>query len=304
VAAASSEPTHSRQGVLLLVLGSILISFSGVFVKVAAVSPTVAGVYRTVFGALALLLIAAIRRDALWRGWRPFLFALLAALFFAGDLFFWHRSIHYIGPGLATILGNSQVIVLALVGVLVFGERATWQFLVSLPLVMLGLLLLVGADWNTLGPTYRTGIVFGVLTALTYAGYLLTLRRAQRAEVRMSASANLAVVTILTAVIMLVMARIEGQSLHIPDTRSWSVLLTYGVVCQAVAWVMISRALRLVDTSRVGLILLLQPTLTFVWDMIFFKRPTTMIEALGALLAVSAIYLGAARTRPRRRASS
>lgn len=297
----SSPPTHSRQGVLLLLLGSVLISFSGVFVKVAAVSPTVAGVYRNIFGALALLLLAGFRRDTLWRGWRPFLFALLASLFFAADLFFWHRSIHYIGPGLATILGNSQVIVLALVGVLVFGEQATWRFLVSLPMVLLGLLLLVGGDWNTLGPTYRRGIVFGILTALTYAGYLLTLRRAQRAEIRMSASANLAVITVLTALLMLLMVRVEGSSLHIPDKRSWGVLITYGVVCQAVAWVMISRALRLVDASRVGLILLLQPTLTFVWDILFFKRPTSFVEALGALLAVGAIYLGAARTRPRRR---
>ena len=284
-----------RQPFLLLVLGSILISFSGVFVKIADVSPTVAGVYRNVFGALALFGLVFVRRDALWRGWRPVFFALIAAIFFAGDLFFWHRSIHYIGPGLATILGNSQVFVMALVGIFVFGERRTWQFAASLPLVVLGLWMLVGADWNILGPTYRLGVVFGGLTAVTYAGFLLTLRRAQRARVRLSAATNLAMVTTLTAGIMLLMARMEGSSLHIPNTRSWLVLITYGVVCQGVAWALISRALRFVDASRVGLVLLLQPTLTFVWDMLFFQRPTTILEGLGALLALGAIYLGSVR---------
>jgi len=284
-----------RQGLLLLVVGSILISFSAVFVKIADVSPTVAGVYRNAFGALALFALAGVRRDALWRGWAPLGYAFLAAAFFAGDLFFWHRSILYIGPGLATILGNSQVFVMALVGLFVFRERATWQFLLSLPLVVLGLLMLVGADWNTLGPTYRLGVVFGGLTAATYAGFLLTLRRAQRAQVRLSAAANLAVVTSLCALLMVLMARIEGKPLRVPDTTSLLVLAAYGVLCQGVGWALISRAIRVVEASRVGLVLLLQPTLTFVWDMLFFHRPTSLVEGLGALLALGAIYLGSVR---------
>ena len=288
-----------RHPFVLLVLGSVLISFSAVFVKIADVTPTVAGVYRNLFGAMALFALAFLRRDALWRGWRPLLYALIAAVFFAGDLFFWHRSIHYIGPGLATILGNSQVFVMAIVGIFVFGERRTWQFAVSLPLVVLGLLMLVGADWSTLGPTYRLGVVFGGLTAVTYAGFLLTLRRAQRSPVRLSAAANLAVVTTLTAAVMVLMARIEASTLHVPNTRSWLVLIAYGVICQGVGWALISRALRSVDASRVGLVLLLQPTLTFVWDMLFFRRPTTLIEGLGALLALGAIYLGSVRRPPR-----
>jgi drug/metabolite transporter (DMT)-like permease len=284
-----------RQAYSLLIVGSILISLSAVFVKIADVGPTVAGVYRNLFGAAALLLFALWRRDVLWRGLTPLLYALLAAAFFAGDLFFWHRSIHYIGPGLATILGNSQVFVMAIVGIFVFGERRTWQFFTSLPLVVLGLLMLVGADWNSLGPTYRLGVLFGGLTAVTYAGFLLTLRRAQRSHVRLSAGANLAIVTICTAGLLWIMARLEGDSLHIPNARSWLVLVTYGVVCQGVGWALISRALRSVDASRVGLVLLLQPTLTFVWDMLFFQRPTTVVEGAGALLALGAIYLGSAK---------
>lgn len=284
-----------RQGFILLVLGSVLISFSAVFVRIADVGPTVAGVYRNVFGALALYVLAALRRDTLWRGWTPLVFAFIAGAFFAGDLFCWHRSIHYIGPGLATILGNSQVFIMALVGLFVFGERATWQFLLSLPLVVLGLLMLVGADWNTLGSTYRLGVVFGGLTAVTYAGFLLTLRRAQRAPVRLSAGANLAVVTTFTAVLMVLMARAEGEPLRIPDQRSFVVLAAYGVLCQGLGWALISRAIRVVDASRVGLVLLLQPTLTFVWDILFFARPTTLVEGLGALLALGAIYLGSVR---------
>jgi drug/metabolite transporter (DMT)-like permease len=50
-----------------------------------------------------------------------------------------------------------------------------------------------------------------------------------------------------------------------------------------------------VEASRAGLLLLLQPALTFVWDVLFFGRPTTAPEALGAALAIGAIYMGSAR---------
>jgi drug/metabolite transporter (DMT)-like permease len=42
------------------------------------------------------------------------------------------------------------------------------------------------------------------------------------------------------------------------------------------------------------LILLLQPALAFVWDVLFFQRPTTLVNWLGVMLALAAIYLGMA----------
>ena len=58
-----------------------------------------------------------------------------------------------------------------------------------------------------------------------------------------------------------------------------------------------SRALVVVEASRAGLILLLQPTLAFIWDVLFFARPTGVVDALGAGLALTAIYIGGTRRR-------
>ncbi len=280
---------------LQIVAGSILISFSAVFVKLASVGPTTSGVYRNVFGAIALFAIVAARRDRVWNGMRRLRWALVAGLFFAADIFFWHRSILYVGPGLATILGNFQVFFMAGVGLLVFHERATWRFLAAIPLAVLGLLLLVGLHWGDFDPTYRRGVFYGILTAVSYALYLLSLRGARRERERVSAVANLAVVSAVTALLLLVIARASGESLRIPDGRTAVVLVAYGVLCQALGWILISRTFHLVDASRASLILLLQPALTFVWDVAFFGRPTTALEAGGAALAIAAIYMGSLR---------
>jgi len=290
-------PQHRAE--LEIVAGSLLISFSGVFVKIAHIGPTAAGVYRNLFGAIALLAIALARRDSFWRGWNNLRWVLLGGAAFAADIYFWHRSIHYVGPGLATILGNFQVFFMAAAGIFFFHEPATLRFLISIPVAVAGLFLLVGLNWSGFDPTYRKGVVFGVFTATSYAAYLLCLRGARREKNRLSAPANLTWVSGITAALLAITALIGGESLVIPDTNTALVLIAYGVLCQACGWIIISRNFQRVDASRAALILLLQPALTFAWDILLFHRPTSGIEMTGALIAISAIYLGAVRSATR-----
>lgn len=279
-------------GIIQLLIGSVLISFSAVFVKLVDVGPTASGFYRNLFGAAALLVFVVVRRETMWRGRGPVLWACFGGALFAADIFFWHRSIIFVGPGLATILGNFQVFFLAAVGILVLRERVTWRFVVAIPLALTGLFMLVGVDWGSLDAGYKVGVGFGVLTAISYASYLLVLQRSQRAERRLGPMPNLAVISAFTALLLAGSVLVEGESFAIPNGRSWAALVAYGVVCQALGWIVISKGLVKMDASRAGLVLLLQPTLTFIWDMVFFDRPTTGIEIVGALLALAAIYLG------------
>ena len=284
-----------RRGELQIVIGRVLISFSAIFVKMVTVGPTTSAVYRNVFGALALLPMVILRRDSWWKGMRAFRWVLLAGVCFAADLYFWHRAILYVGPGLATLLGNFQVFFVAAAGLLVFHERVTVRFLLSVPLALLGLFMLVGVKWGAFDAAYRRGVIYGILTAVSYGGYLLCMRAARREPNRLSAVANLAFSTVCTAAILAAVAAARHESLHVPDARSWGILAAYGILCQALGWIVISRPLHVVDASRAALILMLQPALTYLWDVLFFHRPMTAVEAGGAGLAIAAIYLGNAR---------
>ncbi|UCG53773.1 MAG: DMT family transporter [Candidatus Latescibacterota bacterium] len=286
-----------RLGMVQLLVGATMISFSPVFVKLADVGPTMAGFYRNLFGGMFLLVIVLTRGEKLWAGFRPFALASTCGVLFAADLTFWHRSIHYVGPGLATIIGNFQIFFLAAFGIAVFRERIDWKYLVSIPLAIFGLFLIVGIDWSRLESSYKIGVLCGVATAITYAAYLLVLQRSQWETRRLAAAANLCIISLVTAVVMGVEGRLQGESFHIPDWQSWSSLLAYGVICQAIGWMTISRALVKVEASRAGLILLLQPTLAFIWDILFFSRPTDIVDVAGASLALVAIYLGGSRER-------
>jgi drug/metabolite transporter (DMT)-like permease len=274
-----------------------MISFSPVFVALADVGPTMAGFYRNLFGGLFLFILVVARGDRLWAGGRPFAMAAVCGILFAADLSFWHRSIHHVGPGLATIIGNFQVFFLAAFGIIVFKEKPDWRYIISVPLAIVGLFLIVGLDWSRLESHYKLGVLFGLATALTYAAFVLILQNAQRRERRLSATANLCVISLVSTAAMAVEGSFQGESFLIPNPHSWGALLAYGVVCQGIGWIMISRALVNVEASRAGLILLLQPTLAFIWDVLFFARPTGALDAVGALIALIAIYFGGSREK-------
>lgn len=293
-----TKPARSQRtvGYLQLGAGAALISFSAVFVKLAHVGPTTAGFYRVLFGGIMLLILLAVRRERLFQGLRHTVLLAVCGLIFALDLTLWHRSIHYIGPGLATLIANFQVFFLALIGVLGLGERVTWKLALSILMAMGGLYLLVGLNWNALGADYKTGVILGLFTALCYTAYILTLRKSQSAGAE-SGFPAIAIISLFTAMFLGMEAWIFHESIAIPDKQTWFALVGYGFCGQVLGWVLISRGLPRVEASRAGLILLLQPTLAFLWDILFFARPTVPMEILGALLALLGIYLGTVSRR-------
>jgi drug/metabolite transporter (DMT)-like permease len=109
-------------------IGAFLIGFSSVFVKLAHVGPTTAMFYRFLFGFIALGVFSVLMRRRLWADAPYFVLCFAGGLAFSLDLFFWHRCIHYVGPGLATILANLQVFSLAFVGIAWLGENPTRIF--------------------------------------------------------------------------------------------------------------------------------------------------------------------------------
>lgn len=283
--------TETRATIRLL-FGAVCISFSAVFVKVLSVPPAVSAFYRLLFGGGFLLLYILATKRLLSKALTGLLAIFLAAAFFAADLWTWHRSIIYVGPGLATILANFQVFFLALAGVLFFGERWRWQLIVAIPMALLGLGMIVGFDWRMLTEQYRTGIWLGLLTAAFYAAFILSLRRTRTDGRQRSAVVDLALVSLFSAALLGIGATAAGDSLALSWSRDLGILLAYALVAQVFGWLLIAHSLAQVPASRVGLILLLQPLLAFVWDVLFFSRSIAPTELTGAVLTLLGIYLG------------
>ena len=278
---------------LRLFIGAALISLSPVWVKLVDVPPSTSGFYRVLFGSAALVVFLLVTRKRPSFSKPAWLMLVIAAVFFALDLWFWHRSINYIGPGLSTLLANFQVFIMMIAGFVLFKQIPRPIQLLAVPMALMGLALIVGLDWNELPADYRLGVIFGLLTAVAYAGYLLSIRQARQDSPYRVPTRELAVVSVICAAVMAVTVIGEGESLRIPSAADFGWLLAYGVLSHSLGGLFIASSLPQVTTAEAGLALLLQPTLSFAWDVLFFSRPMTLLELTGAMIALLAIYLGA-----------
>lgn len=283
---------------LAMAAGAALLSCTSIFVVLAQVAPTVSAFYRMLFG--GVLLLGWVGFTGRWRrlGAADVALALLPAVGFATDLIFSHRSILWVGPGVATLLTNFQVFLLALVGWIAYRERLGRAFLPGMLLALAGLWLLVGAHWSLLDAHHRLGVWLGLASCLAYAVYLLSFRRAlSGGRTALSAAQFLGLMSLLCAGLLGVWCVVEGDSLALPTIRSWSALLALGFFGQVVAWMLMVRAMPRLPASLVGLLLLLQPALAFVLDVLLFGRRTTAGDWIGLSLALAGILLGTLRPR-------
>jgi len=289
---------HLRNPHFRLFIGAFLISFSPIFVRLVSVSPTASAFYRTLFGAIALLVYLLIVRGRQLPRRAIWLALASATLFFALDLWFWHRSVLLIGPGLSTLIANLQVFFMIAAGWLLFRERPGWIQIVAAPIAIAGLALIAGADWSALEDGFRLGMVLGLLTAVSYAGYLLSMRRARNHSSDPLPIVEVATVSVFVSLILGATALAEGTSLAIPTLGDFGWLLAYGVLAHAVGLMLIASSLIEVTAAEVGIALLLQPALSLLWDVLIFQRAFSAIEGFGVVLTLAAIYLGSQRRAP------
>ena len=284
----------SARPVAGIFLGAVIISFSSVFVVLSQVHPLISAFYRVLFGCIFVAVPCFARKELKQVRLTSSLMAAGCGIFFAADLISWHFCIGFVGPGLATILGNMQVFILALAGVLLFKEKLGVTYLLALPLAVTGLYMIIGLDKAQLTHQYLIGLGLGGITALSYSGFLLLMRYVNTSkggpiflyQVIMTGTCSLIVGTV---------AKTTGHSFAIVKLSSFFSLAGLGLLSQGFAWVIISHYLPRVDTSRAGLILLLQPSLSFVWDVVFFHRETGAMGWAGVAVVLIAIYMGMVR---------
>ncbi|HET7027701.1 MAG TPA: DMT family transporter, partial [Candidatus Limnocylindrales bacterium] len=216
--------------------------------------------------------------------------AIVAGVFFASDLLFWHHAIEEVGAGLATVLGNMQVLVVAVVAWLFLGERPTARTVVAILIVALGAILisgLVGSGAYGANPTL--GVVFGSITAVSYAGYLLVIRRGSR-DLRRPAG-PVAIATASTMVIALVVGGATGDLSLTPTWPTHGWLLAYGVTSQSVGYLLISLSLPRLPAVLTSIILLAQPVTTVALAMVLLAEAPSVDQLLGVALVVGGIAL-------------
>ena len=173
--------TSDRRPMLIALTGAAVISFSPVFYIYSDTNPSTGAFFRMIYALPALALLAFLVRKSDTRSSGMRWMAFGAGLLLAPDMLSYHISMNFIGIGIATLIGNSQVIIVTLVSWKLFAEKPNPAILISLPVVMIGLVLISGiTDSEPYGEDPIKGVIFGVVTAIFYSIFLIMFRYCNR----------------------------------------------------------------------------------------------------------------------------
>lgn len=270
--------------------GVFLISFSAVFVRLAHVEPITAAFFRSLY-ALPFLIVLSLAKGPDPRTLRERAVGLGAGAMLGIDLVFWHHAIDHIGTGLATVLGNTQVVFVGLMAWWLYGERPSRQALGLIPLVFTGVVLVSGLGRSdAYGADPMRGVMFGVLTALAYTGYLLILRIANRRQG--SPVGPLLDATLGAGLATLILGLVLGDFNPRPHWPAHGWLAALALVSQVFGWLLITKALPKLPALETSVLLLMQPMLTVLWGRLLFAEYLSTVQWWGiacVLLGVGAL---------------
>lgn len=292
---------------LAALAGAMFIAFSGIFYRFAEVSPETATVFRSLYGLPVLGAVAWLerRRFGGMTG-SSIRLAALAGVFFAADLLSWHHAIEFVGAGLATVLGNLQVVVVALVAWALLRERPARTTLFALPVVVAGVVLISGIlDRDAFGKDPLLGVGLGILTALAYSGYLMIIRLVGR-DLRRPAG-PVFVSTAATAVAAAAYGAIAGGLDPVPAWPSHGWLILVGITSQSVGYVLISIGLPRLPSAVTSIILLAQPVVTVALARVLLTETPSTVQIVGVGLVIGGIAIATvpvSRLRDRARRGS
>jgi drug/metabolite transporter (DMT)-like permease len=288
----------SRRPGVAAVAGALTIAFSAILVKLADVEPSTAAIFRCAYALPVLWLIAHLEDRRFGpRPLRERRIAIPAGIFFAADLIFWHHAIGDVGAGLATVLGNLQVIVVPFAAWALLGERIEARILAALPLICSGVVLISGVlETGAYGEHPQRGVLFGFLTGLSYAGFLLVLRRAG-ADLRRPAG-PLFDATLVATVAAIVAGLAIGEADLVPTWPAHAWLITLALTSQVLGWLLITVSLPRLPAALTSVTLTIQPVGSVLLGVILLGEEPSLLQLCGVACIIAGL-LTVARRRAR-----
>lgn len=278
----------SRRGLVLFIALGLIWGIPYLLIKVAVeyVDPAFVVFARVALGALLLIPIVLVRRQLhLLRGHWPWVivFALV-------ELTFTLLALSWAEQRISSSLAALLIAAVPIVGTVLanrFGLDAhiTPRRLVGLGIGFLGVALLVGLDIS--GST-ALAIAALAITVLGYAlGPIVIEKKLQDVPNLPVIAAALAINT----VIYLPFGILQWPTQPVPAS-AWLSLVVLGVVCTALAFVMLFMLIAEIGASRAQVITYINPAVAVILGVLVLSEPVTLGIAIGFPLVLIGSWLG------------
>lgn len=272
------------QALAVLLLGASIIGLAAILVRLSDAGSAATGFWRLVFATPLLALIA--HRSGSLRG-APSKWAMLAGLFFALDLGFWHYGIHYTSVANATVLTNLTPVVVTAFAWIFLKQRPRALFLVAVAAAVGGASMMAIEATGGAPRNQPLGDALSLITAFWYALYFLAITEGRKSE---GASRIMLWAGLTGAPLLLGAAALLGEQLMPTTVTGWAACVGLGLMHVAgqgsIAW-----AMGRLPTPTASVVVLVQPVVAAALGYVLFAEHIGPLQGLGAAVTLGGVIL-------------
>jgi len=293
--AAQADPETNSQPAALaaLLLGAVAVAASAIFVRVSELGALPSAFYRPFLAVPLIWLWLRLRPGPGGRvRHRPESLGdtgrlLLAGALFAGDLSFWHLSLHHTSVANATFFANVAPVFVLGVDRLLFQRRIGRTFLLGSTLALAGTACLAGGSLS-IAPANLVGDGYGIITAAFLASYLMAVERLRQ---DFSTAAIMLWTSIGTAAVLLPVAWASGDTMVANSAYGWIILIALAWISHAAGQGLIAFALAHLPAGMAALGLLTEPVAAAILAMVVLAEPITGWQTVGGAIILWGIFV-------------
>lgn len=243
--------------------------------------------FRYGISAALLGLWMALSKEKFSVGKREIGLLMLLGVLFGGSSLFLFASYAFIPSGLATTLVYLYPVFVALIMVLL-RFYPSWQTWLSIVATFGGIILLSSSSQ---GAEIRpAGILLAVMSALSYAFYLVIVNRSKR--IKHVSEHTLTLYALVTGAILFAVIRcFQGGSLTegIDSAADWGNLLGLAVVPTMISMLTLAVSSRFIGPTKTSVLGVFEPLTAILIGTFMFGEPMTWKMGVGIVICVGAV---------------
>lgn len=272
---------------IALAVGVICISIFPILVKLNLTPGVISAFYRMAIASALILPYVLVKKQLKVPGQKFLWLSVLCGVVFGVDVGVWNIAIQQSTATQATLLTNLSPVWVGVGAFFFLKDKPTTNFWIGTVVAIIGMVMLVGLN-VFLNLDFNLAFGFAILSGMLYAVYMLTSKFILEET---DVITFMTISTVSAAIALGIISFLIGEPFYGFSNEGWFVLVIQGVVCQLLAWLLISYATKHMRATRVSVSLLGQAVLAAVLAWLFLDEAISLQMVIGGLVLLFGIRI-------------
>jgi drug/metabolite transporter (DMT)-like permease len=281
------ESTQDRIALPAVLVGVLAVGAAAIFIRLADAPALGIAFWRCALGVLALLPLAALRREKVPKG-RDLATGAVAGIALGAHFGTWIASLDYTSVAASVVLVSTTPVFVGVAAYLLFGERTSVVSFVGIVLAIAGTAAIAGGEPGS-DTAALLGNVLALAGAVAMAVYVLIGRSLRTGGV--GALPYSIVGYSAAALALLPVALLSGVQLWGYSATTWFWLFVVTLGPQLLGHTVLNWALEYVRASIVSGAILAEPVIAALLAWLILSERPGLATLLGGLVVLAGLYL-------------